>query len=149
RADRLSLTAKPGEVVRLRITNSGNDVHFPVLVGASFTVIALDGHDLNAPTALNNVALPIGPAQRYDVSFMMPSSGSVALIDADPRADAPLNQHPLAVLGSDPLVVAYPADAILFDFSTYGTPGANPPNLSSDFDVQYNMALSTKPGLFN
>src|SRR5258707_9908262 len=49
RTDKVSFAANPGETVRLRFANSGEDSHFPVLVGAPFEVIALDGHDLNGP----------------------------------------------------------------------------------------------------
>lgn len=148
RTDKVSFAAKPGETVRLRIGNSGEEIHFPALVGVPFEVIALDGHDLNGPTSLSNVALPIGPAQRYDISFVMPASGSVALIDGDERAE-PAGQHPMAVFGDAQTALAYPATVTLFDLSTYGTPGTDKITLNSHFDAQYDMTVGTQPGFYN
>ena len=50
RIDKVSFAAKPGESIHLRIIAAGDEFHYPALVGAPFKVIALDGHDLNAPT---------------------------------------------------------------------------------------------------
>ncbi len=147
RRDQISLAAKPGETVRLRLENSGNDTHFPVLVGVPFEVIALDGHDLNGPTALSNISLPIGAAQRYDVRFVMPDNGSVALIDGDNRA-AP-EQHPMAIFGSGTTKLTYPTDATPFDFTSYGTAAADKATFNSHFDAQYNLVLGEKPGFYD
>ncbi len=147
RRDHISLAAKPGETVRLRLENSGNETHLPVLVGVPFEVIALDGHDLNGPTPLTNVSLPIGAAQRYDLRFVMPARGSVALIDADNRA-AP-EQHPMAIFGADTTILTYPTDATPFDFTSYGTPATDTVTLNSHFDAQYTMLLGEKPGFYN
>jgi FtsP/CotA-like multicopper oxidase with cupredoxin domain len=148
RVDRVFFPASPGETVRLRIANSGNDGHAPVLVGAPFKVIALDGHDLNGPTDLRDTALPVGPAQRYDLSFVMPTTGTVALIDADDRAD-PAGQHPTAVFGNPSAAVAYPAHPAVFDFTTYGAPAADPITLNSHFNQRLNMSMGEQPGFFN
>ena len=68
----LHLEAKPGETVRLRMVNTGQDTHLPSVIGAPAEVVALDGQDLNAPTPLTNTLFPIAPAQRYDLRFRMP-----------------------------------------------------------------------------
>ncbi|MBA3869124.1 MAG: multicopper oxidase family protein [Anaerolineae bacterium] len=148
RIDHVSFAAKAGESIHLRIIAAGDEFHYPVLVGAPFKVIALDGHDLNAPTELNNVELPIGTAQRYDLSFVMPEHGNVTLIDGANRA-VPGNQHPTAVFGDGQPNVTYPDNLPLFDFSTYGTPTADPITLDSHFNVQFSMELSSQLGFYN
>jgi len=148
RADRLLLAAHPGEHVRLRLVNGGSDPHLPVLVGAPFAVVALDGHDLHGPTPLSAVALPIGAAQRYDLSFVMPAQGAVALIDADDRAE-PAGQHPTVLVRPPSARFTYPAQAARFDLSTYGTPAADPISLASHFAEQYSLALGNQLGFFN
>src|SRR5260221_10918165 len=146
--DKALFAAKPGDTVRVRIANSGEEIHYPALVGVPFKVIALDGHDLNEPTDLNNKFLSVGPAQRYDISFVVPASGSVALIDGDDRAE-PVGQHPMAVFGDGSSTLSYPTNATPFDFTTYGTPASAKITLNSHFDAQYNMVLGTKPGFYN
>ncbi|MCF8565933.1 hypothetical protein LLE49_14505 [Alicyclobacillus tolerans] len=78
--------ANPGDLVRLRLVNADNMTHLMTLVGTSFKVEVLDGHDLSHPTWIQNQLLPIGAAQRYDVEFKMPASGQVQLVSADPSA---------------------------------------------------------------
>ncbi|MEP7288085.1 MAG: multicopper oxidase family protein, partial [Chloroflexota bacterium] len=149
-ANNVSFAAQPGETVRVRVVNSGDETHMPVLVGVLFEVIALDGHDLNGPIPLNNVAVPISTAQRFDLSFVMPSSGAVTLIDDDSRAEPA--QHPMAIFGADQTnqtTATYPANPTPFDFTTYGTPTTDPITVNSHFDEQYDLVMGTQPGFFN
>jgi FtsP/CotA-like multicopper oxidase with cupredoxin domain len=156
RDDRITFAAKPGENVHLRIVNGGDDFHRPVLVGVPFKVIALDGHDLNEPALLNDKMLEIGDAQRYDVSFVMPSSGSVALIDTNPRA-LPADQHPVVLIGNgtpDPASFTYPANLPVFDFTTYGSPlsptaAQDTITLNTHFTARYDMVLDNQLGFYN
>jgi FtsP/CotA-like multicopper oxidase with cupredoxin domain len=148
RVDRINFDAEAGESVRLRIIAAGDEFHYPVLVGVPFKVIALDGHDLNQPTDLQNVRLPIGTAQRYDLSFVMPEQGAVTLIDGSNRA-APKNQNPMAVFGEGSFDAAYPDDAPLFGFTDYGSPMADPITLDSHFDVDYRMDVTSQLGFYN
>ena len=48
---------------------------YAVLEGAPYTVIALDGHDLNGPQRLDAEILPIGSGQRMDLAFRVPRAG--------------------------------------------------------------------------
>ena len=92
---------------------------------------------------------PAKSPNRADISFVMPASGSVALIDGDDRAE-PIGQQPMAVFGDrSTTTLKYPSNPTQFDFTTYGTPASDPITLNSHFDVQYNMALNTKPGFYN
>jgi FtsP/CotA-like multicopper oxidase with cupredoxin domain len=145
----MRLAAKPGELVRLRLLNSGQDRHVPTVIGAPVTVIALDGHDLNAPTPLEVTRFPIAPAQRYDLSFRMPQSGAVQLIDADPDAQ-PSDQHPLVQLGEGSAPPAlYPADAPLFDFTHYGAPRADALSPNGPFDADERIELGNQFSLYD
>ncbi len=148
RIDKVSFAANPGETVRLRIIAGGDEFHYPVLIGAPFKVIALDGHDLNGPTPLSDVQLPIGAAQRYDLSFTMPAQGPVVLIDSAPRA-TPENQHPMAIFGAGDVTATYPNNPPQFDFTTYGQPTADPITPNSPFAAQYTMTLNEKFGFYN
>jgi FtsP/CotA-like multicopper oxidase with cupredoxin domain len=161
RDDKISFAANPGESVRLRIVNGGDDFHSPVLVGAPFKVIALDGHDLNEPTLLKDKMLTIGDAQRYDISFVMPPSGAVLLIDANQRA-VPADQHPMVVIGngsggSGEPAITYPTNLPEFDFTAYGTPAAPADSsaandtitLNSHFTAQYDMVLDNQLGFYD
>jgi len=146
------LAAKPGETVRLRIIAGGDDGHEPVLVGAPFKVLAIDGHDLNGPTALQNVKLSLYPGQRNDVSFVMPASGPVALLDSDARA-VPANQHPRVVIGDGQPGVDYVPNLPAFDWTHYGAPADAPKasalTLSTAFTLQYDMELDNQLGFYN
>ena len=143
------LAATPGELVRLRLVNSGQDRHFPALVGASATVIALDGHDLNEPTPLDVTRFPIASAQRYDLSFRMPASGAVQLIDNDPGAPSG-SRNLVAQIGEGAATpTSYPASAPLFDFTYYGTPRADAVMANAAFDADYRMELGNQLGFYD
>jgi FtsP/CotA-like multicopper oxidase with cupredoxin domain len=103
-ADTLHLDARPGETVRLRLINAvvpGMDggPESPVLVGAPFQVVALDGRDLNAPDLLGPTRVPLGMGQRADLVFTMPASGSVQLIDTELVGETSPVQNAIAALG--------------------------------------------------
>jgi FtsP/CotA-like multicopper oxidase with cupredoxin domain len=151
--DGVHLEARPGERVRLRILDAGEHQHLPALVGAPFRVSALDGHDLHEPQELRDVRLPLGAAQRYDLDFVMPNR-AVALIDADPRGN-PVGQRPAVTLGAGPnsreagLALAYPEDAPLFDFASYGTPASPAIALDTPFDSEHSLDLGSHLGFYN
>jgi FtsP/CotA-like multicopper oxidase with cupredoxin domain len=67
------------------------------LLGAPFSVVALDGHDLHGPTPLVAVPLPVGEGQHYDIRFRMPESGAVALVTAN--SDGQYQATPAVVVG--------------------------------------------------
>jgi FtsP/CotA-like multicopper oxidase with cupredoxin domain len=158
----LRITAAPGQWVRLRVANTtGNDKLLVTLLGAPFTILALDGHDLNGPTPLSDVLLPVGEGQRYDIRFRMPDSGPVSLVTAN--SDGKYQASPGVVVGSwrdspiqggqgglpNPLPAS---NAQRFDLATYGSPlsAGNPDAISqqSHFDVTYTMTLGSYVGFW-
>jgi FtsP/CotA-like multicopper oxidase with cupredoxin domain len=152
--------AKPGDTVRLRIVNSGNNIHNMALVGAPFKVIAIDANDINQPTEISNQTLPVSPGQRYDIVFEMPQSGVVKLVNTDnepksqftPDSSAE-NKMLNATFGSGTLNVdeANVQKWKVFDYSTYGSPMATNDGLSNQtkFDVTENMTLGNNLGFYN
>jgi FtsP/CotA-like multicopper oxidase with cupredoxin domain len=163
-AGTLQIPAKPGDRVRLRLINTDNNVHMVTVIGAPFTVVALDGHDLHGPQPLDDrTLLPIGAGQRYDVRFRMPANGAVSLRLANDQA---FNDHrgqgggqffPQGQFGGAEPLLAGPAVLVgtsaqpepssaagqqWFDLATYGTPGASDTTPNSHFDATYTLTLN-------
>jgi FtsP/CotA-like multicopper oxidase with cupredoxin domain len=111
--------------------------------------VALDGHDLHDPSPLTQQLLPISAAQRYDLAFVVPASGTVALLDAD--ADAtPRPQGPPVVLGDTTAPVpSFPEAARQFDFATYGTPTVDRLTPETPMSARYDLRLGSRLGLFD
>ncbi|HRW03524.1 MAG TPA: multicopper oxidase family protein [Caldilineaceae bacterium] len=77
------LTVKQGERVRLRLINVSNNQTFVIgLVGHRLQVTHTDGNPLQAPVAVD--AVPIAPAERYDVTFVADNPGRWPLYALDP-----------------------------------------------------------------
>jgi FtsP/CotA-like multicopper oxidase with cupredoxin domain len=146
----LNEAARPGQWVRLRLietSSTSNTVpHLLTLVGAPFKVIALDGHDLNAPQWLNETPLPIGAAQRYDLLFQMPEHGSVALVAADETDVHHYLRAPAVVIGQGSVPATLPAVKAWFDLTTYGQPAPSPITPQSHFDVTSTLTLNNQMG---
>nr|MBA2682150.1 multicopper oxidase family protein [Ktedonobacteraceae bacterium] len=146
-----SINARPGQWVRLRLLNTDNTPHGLVLLGAPFLVAALDGHDLNGPTPLTRVPISIDAAQRYDLRFQMPSSGTVALLSIDDNGHYQATPSALVGQGSN-LQPPLPLPSIrkrVFDFTTYGRPTTNAISPNSHFDVTYTIQLGFTFGFSN
>lgn len=142
-------SALPGQWVRLRISNTANLPHLVTLVGAPFTVVALDGHDINQPQLLTEKPLLIGGAQRFDVRFQMPQSGSVALLMSKDQVHYQSDQAVL--FGQGPQTTPSPLPAVkqpIFDFTSYGQPVAGEINAQTPVAGTYGLDLDSKPGKY-
>ena len=62
----------PGTPVRLRLVNTDSFGTDLTVSGTPFRVLAIDGTDLNEPSELENVSLPIAAGGRFDVGFVQP-----------------------------------------------------------------------------
>ncbi|GCE29915.1 hypothetical protein KDA_53990 [Dictyobacter alpinus] len=141
----INQTAKPGQWVRLRISNTANLPHLLTLTGAPFTVAALDGHELNQPQSLTEKPLLIGAAQRYDLRFQMPAHGSVALVTS--RDQVHYQQTPAVVIGTGTAPAKLTdASKPFFDFSNYGHATTTSVTASSHFDQNYTLDLGNHMG---
>lgn len=147
----LKEAASPGQWVRLRVIETSNTdssiPHLITLVGAPFKVIALDGHDLNAPPLLTMVPVPLGTAQRVDLLFQMPAQGSVTLITAnDQDNNLHYQRYPDLVFGQGTAPKTLPAVKKWFDLTTYGQPASTPITLQSHFAVSETIDLNNQMG---
>ncbi len=61
-----------GTPVRLRLVNTDSFGQSITLSGTPFRVLAVDGTELNEPTELENVSLPIAAGGRVDIGFVQP-----------------------------------------------------------------------------
>ena len=152
--------AKPGDIVRLRIINTGENVHNMALVGVRYKVIAIDANDINKPTDINNEAMPIAPGQRWDIVFRMPKTGVVKLVntDAGPKSQftpdsSDENKMLNATFGSGSMNVDLTQIKKwkVFDYSNYGTPISTADGLlnTSKFNVVDNIKLGNSLGFYN
>lgn len=151
----LHLAANPGETVRLRLidaieaTGRGPEgqVEEPALLGAPYTVTALDGHDLNQPQQLGPERIFLGMGQRADLVFRMPAGGSVRL--AGLKSTQPLLPWDPKQSTSSVTIGDGPAPAALdtaklprFDLTSYGLPAADRLLEASRFDVDQRIDLT-------
>jgi FtsP/CotA-like multicopper oxidase with cupredoxin domain len=133
-----------GTPVRLRLVNSDSSVHKFSVRGAPFRVLAIDGHDLNGPTPLDHVSLPLAAGGRYDIGFSMPEHPvRVDLLDTN-----------AAVALTAPGALTAPSPAVgdeytAFDPLTYGRPAATPFSASSTFDREFSLRITKKLGFFD
>jgi len=144
----LHLDATPGETVRLRIVNAVNEGLFggnpirPVLLGARYRVVALDGHDLNGPQEIGPERIQLGMGQRADLAFTMPPSGAVEL--------AGLAGSSRVVIGDGPMPAAVKVDSLrVFDLTAYGEPAPDPVADAGSFDVTRDLELAGAPAFYN
>jgi FtsP/CotA-like multicopper oxidase with cupredoxin domain len=144
----LTLAARPGELVRLRLINAtasevtayGDPLRI-IPLGMRYKVVALDGHDLNEPAEIASQALPIGSGQRFDLVFTMPASGIVRLLDKD--------QSDTVTIGAGQLTMPDLSTLPSFDLTRYGTPTPSPIGPGAAFDATHQVILGSKPGFHN
>ena len=130
-----------GTPVRLRLVNTDSFGHSLTVSGTPFRVLAIDGTELNAPTELTNVSLPIAAGGRFDVGFVQPPrsvrlaiEGSDVSLGLSPhRAPAPGEQTPVSE----------------FDPLAYGRPAPVPFAATTAFDRRFVLKVSRKPGFFD
>ena len=161
----LHLAGRPGERVRLRLVNAvspGMDgtPQAPVLLGAPYRVVALDGRDLIQPEELGPQRIPIGMGQRADLDFTMPASGAVRLIDTESQIHSSGVQSaigsfagaaslPSVTVGEGTRPASPRLDALpAFDPLQYGAPAADPVS-AAHVDASYPIVISEQPGFHN
>jgi len=150
--DDLRLLALPGDRVRLRLIGALEGEQFGPLmmvaeplelvpIGTCYQIVAIDGGDLNAPQCIGPERLRLGIGQRYDLSFEMPASGAVRILD--PRG------HESVTVGSGPAPAVPDLKGLpLFDPLGYGRP-APVPVLGHGIDVTYQVVLGEEGGIRN
>lgn len=151
-ADRLlRRSIAPGANVRLRLINTDNN---PVsnqrqlprqftLAGVPFRVAAIDGTDVNQPTALHDLRLQLAAGGRYDLTFTMPDH-PVELVDFGNPAGGELFSP-----DGRGEVAAPPDDIPVFDPAHYGAPAPTPFTAGSRFDRRFTLILDDRLGFFD
>ena len=151
----LHLDAAPGDNVRLRLINAvppqfdGIPV-MPVLLGAPYTVLALDGHDLNGPQELGPQRIPLGMGQRADLVFKMPAIGSVRLIGINgPTPVLPFLERMSTAgvtIGDGPAPAAVNVASLRrFDLTSYGLPSRDSVADAGSYDVNQQIVIAGSP----
>ena len=131
-----------GTPVRLRLVNTDSFGQSITLSGTPFRVLAIDGTELNEPTELENVSLPIAAGGRFDVGFVQPPrsvrlgiEGSDVALGLSPHASGRAAAEQVPVGEFDPLA--------------YGSPAPTPFDLKTAFDRRFELKVTRKPGFFD
>ncbi|WP_028608448.1 multicopper oxidase family protein [Paenibacillus harenae] len=136
-------TIAPGTAVKLRLINTDDWVRQRYeLTGTPFKVTAIDGTDLNGPTALENQSLDLLTGGRYDISFIMPDHPVMLRVGRDDKLGILMSPD-----GSGE-VPEFPA-ATTFDPTHYGTPAETPFDADSAFDREFTMVLDNRFAFYN
>ena len=151
-ADSDSLTARPGQRIRLRIINAGGDTAFRIAVpGAPLTITHTDGFAVE-PRTVDAVLLGMG--ERIDAVITVPATTTPIL--ALPEGKTGLTQAVIKVAGSA-LADVKPAVTVLLGQSPFNTANASAtrevrlrdktPDVSHDLilggpDAQYNWTIN-------
>lgn len=129
----LAVPGKPGEHVRLRLINSGNETMEFNVDGAPYRIVAMDGHDLHEPGLLEGTIVPIGAGQRYDLLITVPEASQVVV-----SGPASMSLPITIGSGSQP---QYSEGGKLFSYVDYGTPLPNDRVLQVKPDRHFDLNL--------
>lgn len=149
---KLHLNASAGETVRVRLINAqwAVDPVTPALIGAPYTITALDGHDLNQPQLLGPLRILLGTGQRADLVFKMPASGSVRLVGLR-SASPPWEEQTTASVeigdGPAPAMID-PKKLPRFDLTGYGLPAPDPVADAGRYDLTRQIDLDQVGPIF-
>jgi len=134
-----SRVVAPGETVRLRLINTDQEPTRFRLAGASFRVVAADGHDLTGADEITGAALRVPAGGRLDLSLTMP--GTAVLLATDSSSRTSLTLLPDKGAGSGGIMVD--AAAADLDLLAYGAPAKSLPR--GDGVVRSEMVLDRLP----
>jgi FtsP/CotA-like multicopper oxidase with cupredoxin domain len=135
--------AAPGRPVRLRILDTDSRNHRFTLVGAAFTVGAIDGTDLHEPGPLTGTAVTVPAAGRYDITFAAPASGAATLIDLDAPG------QPSVTVGGTDAPAAAPAHMTDLDITAYGVPAPGPAMTAGIPTRRYTVSIDQHYGFYD
>ncbi|XVU21672.1 multicopper oxidase family protein [Actinoplanes sp. CA-054009] len=133
--------ARPGRTTRVRVINTENGQIDVRVAGSPFRVLAVDGTDLNGPTPVDGLAVPVTAGGRADLEVTVPADGSAVRV---------------ALSGSAALLIGPPAgpapkvdrSAKRLDLLSYGKPKPLPVSFSS-FDRSFKYDIGRRPGFLD
>lgn len=135
-----AVPARAGDRVRVRVVNTDNTA-LPVWVsGTSYTVAAVDGHDVHRPTPVEGDSVLLTAGGRVDLELTVPAGG--ARVEYGGKA--------ATLLGGDPGKTRAPRERV--DLLTYGAParlGFDPEEPDRRFEYRIGRRLGFldgKPG---
>jgi FtsP/CotA-like multicopper oxidase with cupredoxin domain len=130
------VAAEPGQRVRVRVINTDNGPT-EVWTGQEFRVLAIDGRDLNAPTAVSGKSLALTAGGRADLELTVPTDGSAARVEIGGTALL------VGPAGAEAAEVDRPDEEL--DLLSYGSPaplGFDPAKADRTFDY----SIGRRPG---
>jgi FtsP/CotA-like multicopper oxidase with cupredoxin domain len=137
KAEDLQVPARPGQRVRVRVTNTDNGP-MEVWSGGAYRLLAVDGVDIHQPSEVSGRSLTLTAGARADLEVQAPDDGSasriqlskaIAVIVGPTGAEAPMPTQPREKL----------------DLLTYGSPaplGFDPARPTRTFDY----LIGRRPG---
>ncbi len=137
KAEDLGVEARPGERVRVRITNTDNG-SMQVWTSGSFRLLAVDGTEVNRPTEASDRAVTLTAGARADIEVQVPSNGSAVRVQLS-KASAVI----VGPQGAEVPVPPQPGEEL--DLLTYGSPaqlGFDPAQATRRFDY----LIGRRPG---
>jgi FtsP/CotA-like multicopper oxidase with cupredoxin domain len=137
KAEDLGVEARPGERVRVRITNTDNG-SMQVWTSGSFRLLAVDGTEVNQPTEVSDRAVTLTAGARADIEVQVPSDGSAVRVQ--------LSKASAVIVGPQGAEVpAPPQPGEELDLLTHGSPaqlGFDPAQATRRFDY----LIGRRPG---
>jgi FtsP/CotA-like multicopper oxidase with cupredoxin domain len=124
--------ASPGAVARVRVVNTDNGA-VQAWSSAPYRVLAVDGREVNEPTAVEGKRVSVPAGGRYDLEVTAPARiqiGSTALVVGD----------------DDPGRAPQPRDEL--DMLSYGSPTALPFDASAP-DRTFRYSIGRRPGFLD
>jgi FtsP/CotA-like multicopper oxidase with cupredoxin domain len=75
------VSANAGQPVRLRVVDTDSKAAGVLIGGVPYRAVAVDGHDINAPTELTDISALVAAGGRMDFEFRVPASGAAVRVD--------------------------------------------------------------------
>jgi FtsP/CotA-like multicopper oxidase with cupredoxin domain len=137
KAEDLRVPARPGQRVRVRISNTDNG-SMQVWTSKSFRLLAVDGTEVNRPTEVSDRAVTLTAGARADIEAQVPADGTAFRVQLS-KATAVI----IGPQGGDVEVPPQPGEEL--DLLSYGSPaplGFDPAQATRRFDY----LIGRRPG---
>lgn len=131
----LRVPARPGQRVRVRVTNTDNGP-INIWAGGPYRLLATDGHDVHEPGEIAEKKITVTAGGRLDLGVTMPADGSAVRVQ--------VSRGTAVVLGAGDAPPA-PEPTVELDLLTYGTPapiGFDPQRATRTFEY----SIGHRPG---
>ena len=137
KAEDLRVPARPGQQIRVRITNTDNGP-MKVWASGSYRLLATDGAEVNQPTEVSGRTVTLTAGARADIQTQAPDDGSAVRLQLSKATAVVIGPE-----GADVQVPPQPGEEL--DLLTYGSPaplGFDPAQPTRRFDY----SIGRRPG---